>query len=401
MTGSIVRGRLAAAALAVSAALTLTAADAPATQPPPPGPFDPQVAKALRDSWPDHPEWVDMLADILMEAPMGPEFGWFKTATTQTRFTWDATRKQFDRDGDGRIGRVEFPGGDADFTRLDGDRDRVLTAADFDFSASAPSTGAMLFSRADANGDGKVTPDELTAFFKAADTTGQGFLSQVDLIEAFTSPRRPGGGGIPDDPSKATLVKGLFTQEIGSLQPGPKLDDSAPDFTLKTIDGGREVTLSKLIGPKPVVLIFGNFSCGPFRGQAGNFEKLYHRYKDRATFLMVYVREAHPTDGWRMASNDRVGVSHRQPQTYEERVGVAQACGKRLALGFPMLVDTIDDHVGALYSGMPGRFYLIDRAGKVAFKNGRGPYGFKPTELEHSLVLLLQQDAKPSATAAR
>ena len=58
-----------------------------------------------------------------------------------------------------------------------------------------------------------------------------------------------------------------------------------------------------------------------------------------------------------------------------------------------------DDRVGALYSGMPGRFYLIDRACKIAFKNGRGPYGFKPAELEQSLVLLLQQDA-PATTAA-
>ena len=41
---------------------------------------------------------------------------------------------------------------------------------------------------------------------------------------------------------------------------------------------------------------------------------------------------------------------------------------------------------------MPGRFYLIDKAGKVAFKNGRGPYGFKPAELEQSLILLLQQE---------
>ena len=112
-----------------------------------------------------------------------------------------------------------------------------------------------------------------------------------------------------DRPSKSTLVRGLFRQEIGSLQPGPKLDETAPDFTLKTNDGKSEVTLSKLVGPKPVVLIFGNFTCGPFRSQAGNVEKLYRRYKDRATFVMVYVREAHPTDGWRMESNDRVGVS--------------------------------------------------------------------------------------------
>ena len=128
-----------------------------------------------------------------------------------------------------------------------------------------------------------------------------------------------------------------------------------------------------MIGPKPVVLIFGNFTCGPFRSQAGNFEKLHRRYGDRATFVMVYVREAHPTDGWRMQSNERVGVATPQPQTYGERAVVAQQCGKRLGLGFPMLVDTIDDAVGARYSGMPGRFYLIDKAGKIAFKNAPRP----------------------------
>src|SRR5262249_16654850 len=82
--------------------------------------------------------------------------------------------------------------------------------------------------------------------------------------------------------------------------PGPAMGAPAPDFTLKTVDGKGEITLSKQTGPKPVVLIFGNFTCGPFRGQAGNVEKLYRRYKARATFLMVYVPEAHPTDAWRV-----------------------------------------------------------------------------------------------------
>jgi hypothetical protein len=58
-----------------------------------------------------------------------------------------------------------------------------------------------------------------------------------------------------------------------------------------------------------------------------------------------------------------------------------------------MVVDTIDDSVGARYSGMPGRLYLLDRDGKVAFKSGRGPYLFKPAELEQSLTLLLERDA--------
>ena len=70
-----------------------------------------------------------------------------------------------------------------------------------------------------------------------------------------------------------------------------------------------------------------------------------------------------------------------------------------------MLVDTIGDTVGARYSGMPSRLYLLDHRGRVAYKSGRGPFGFKPAELEHSLVLLLQDEfpelkAKDSAAAA-
>jgi hypothetical protein len=220
----------------------------------------------------------------------------------------------------------------------------------------------------------------------------------------LTPPSRGrGSSGGSQGPSRLTLVKGLFRQEIGSLQPGPAVGSPAPDFTLKTVDGRQEITHSKLVGSRPVVLIFGNFTCGPFRSQAGNVEKLYRRYKDRATFVMVYVREAHPIDGWRMESNDRVEVSIAQPRSDAERIRVAQACSKRLELGMPMLVDTIGDTVGARYSGMPSRLYLIDHRGRVAYKTGRGPFGFKPAELEHSLLLLLQDEfpeLKPKDSAA-
>jgi hypothetical protein len=360
-----------------------------------------EVAEALRDAWPDHPEWVAMLADILEKNPLEAGDGWFRTAVAQTRFDWDSTRKRYDRDGDGRIKREEIPVGDADFARLDRSRDGVLTRTDFDFSTSAPapSPGALLFARADRDANGKVTREELDAFFRATDTGGQGFLSLSDLQESLPQPvRSPQNSG---GASKATLVRSLFRQELGSLQPGPKLGESAPDFTLKIVNRQEEVTLSKLIGPKPVVLVFGNFTCSPFRGQAGNIEKLYQRHKDRATFVMIYVREAHPTDGWVAESNERAGISLRQPGSYEERTGVAQRCSRALGLGMPMLVDTIDDKVGAPYSGMPTRLYVIDREGKVAYKSGRGPFGFKPAELEHSLILLLLADSTTKTPQAR
>ena len=50
---------------------------------------------------------------------------------------------------------------------------------------------------------------------------------------------------------------------------------------------------------------------------------------------------------------------------------------------------------------MPSRLYLIDRDGKVAYKSGRGPFGFKPAELEQSLVLLLADQETITPPSAR
>ena len=371
-------------------------------QTPPAAPAPARAIDVLAKAWPGHPEWAAMLVDILQGSQLGPRDGWFRKGVAQTRLTFEATRGRLDIDKSGAVERAEFPGSDDDFKRLDRDGDKTLSATDFDFNANAlaPSPGTSVFYRADRDGDGKVTREELDKLFQAADADHLGFLSLGDLQRALNPPpRKPATASKGDDgPTRWTLVKGLFRQEIGSLQPGPEVGDSAPDFTLKTVDGKESVTLSQLVGPKPVVLIFGNFTCGPFRGQAGNVEKLYRRYRDRATFAMVYVREAHPTDGWSMESNDRGGVSYRQPRTYEERVGVAKTCRRTLGLGMPMLVDTLDDAAGARYSGMPSRLYLIDADGKVAAKSGRGPFGFKPDELEHSLVLLLDGAAPASAS---
>lgn len=90
-----------------------------------------------------------------------------------------------------------------------------------------------------------------------------------------------------------------------------------------------------------------------------------------------------------MASNKRVGINIAQPKTAAERTRVAVQCCESLKMALPMLVDDIDDTVGRVYSAFPERLYLIDRNGRVAYKGGRGPYGYKPRELEQTLIMLL------------
>jgi hypothetical protein len=87
-------------------------------------------------------------------------------------------------------------------------------------------------------------------------------------------------------------------------------------------------------------------------------------------------------------------VTIAQPRTLEERTNVAAQCCTALKMSMPLLVDELDDRVGHAYSGMPDRLYIVDRDGKVAYKGGRGPFEFKPGEMEQSLIMLLLEQSE-------
>ena len=129
---------------------------------------------------------------------------------------------------------------------------------------------------------------------------------------------------------------------------------------------------------------------------------MHRRYEDRAEFLAIYVREAHPGDGaWPGPFKNDAGTPINQPADTGQRLAVAGQCSKTLKISMPLLVDDIDDRVGRAFSGMPDRLYIIDRDGRVAFKSGRGPFGFKPGEMEQALImLLLDEPVEPAEVAA-
>lgn len=124
---------------------------------------------------------------------------------------------------------------------------------------------------------------------------------------------------------------------------------------------------------------------------------MHQRYQDRVQFLGIYVREAHAANGWWPQAKGQAACNVTQPTTLGERFGVAQQCSRALHMAMPLLVDEMDDRVGHAYSGMPDRLYIIDRQGRVAYKGGRGPFGFRPLEMEQALaMLLLDEDSAAS-----
>ncbi len=342
------------------------------------------------------PEGIRMYLAIAKGGRMGPGEGWF--GPSQARYSWDWLAKRCDLEADATgLAREAYSGPADGFDRLDRNRDGVITRFDLDWSDENPWVEHAylvnrLFRQMNKTGDGKLTREQWMALFDDA-ANGKDFVTASELRSQWLTGL--GGGFLPGDaPTKEMLLKGLFSGEVGSLQEGPALNANAPDFTLKTPDGSQTVRLSETIGKQPVVLVFGNFTCGPFRAMYAEVDEIARRYRDQAVFLGVYVREAHPTDGWHMQSNEKVGVSVAQPKTLTERTAVAQQCFVRLKPSLPWLVDDVDDATGHAYSGMPARLYVIDTAGKVAYKSGRGPFGFKPGEMEQALLMTLMDRAQ-------
>ena len=99
---------------------------------------------------------------------------------------------------------------------------------------------------------------------------------------------------------------------------------------------------------------------------------------------MVYIREAHPQDSRRP---DRE-IFVDDPKTMLERAKIAGTCQVGLKLKLPMLIDDEENSTDGKYSGWPDRLFLIGKDGKIAFAGGRGPFGFKPADLEDAIEQL-------------
>ena len=122
-----------------------------------------------------------------------------------------------------------------------------------------------------------------------------------------------------------------------------------------------------------------------------SLQDLYDRYADRVEFLTVYIREAHPIDGWWLgkgvvglmlrAFKSRAATDVYDPKSLEERQVVAGRCENDLQYQFRTVVDTLDDDVNKAYAAWPTRLYLIGVDGRVAYAGGLGPYGFSPAAL--------------------
>ena len=108
-----------------------------------------------------------------------------------------------------------------------------------------------------------------------------------------------------------------------------------------------------------------------------HFNNVVARFASDVDFVVIYINEAHPTDGWFLRGNTFSIQSH---QTIDDRIDAARRLYNS-GVKCPILVDEMSNNANRLYGGSPERLYvLLDD--KIVYAGEKGPMGYDLPELE-------------------
>ena len=95
--------------------------------------------------------------------------------------------------------------------------------------------------------------------------------------------------------------------------------------------------------------------------EAVSLRQLYSKYSSDIQFLVIYIREVHPSDGWDVYAKNRLYT----PKTIEKRRKTAKACRETMKHETQAYVDEMDDKVMVAYAAWPERLYLVGKDGRI------------------------------------
>lgn len=112
------------------------------------------------------------------------------------------------------------------------------------------------------------------------------------------------------------------------------------------------------------------------------------RYEEEVQFLIIYIKEAHPSDDWASKVNSKLTYI-KDPTNDFERTQVANTCMAQLGISIPCLVDNMENEATLAYRAWPDRLFVVAKDGTLAYVGKPGPFGFLPSEMEESLKTVL------------
>jgi peroxiredoxin len=192
------------------------------------------------------------------------------------------------------------------------------------------------------------------------------------------------------------LPPASFMQQLAAARApieaaAPKVGEPAPAFTAQYLSAsgeltGESVSLADFHG-RPLALLFGNYTCPVYRGQIERFNEIFAELHTQLDFLLIYISEAHPEDGWQVKINHTQDIVYTQPDRLEERAAIAADCIDRYGIPMPKAIDDMDNSLNKLYSGSPERLYLIDADGIVRHRSPPGPFKMSAIEAWYAALV--------------
>lgn len=168
----------------------------------------------------------------------------------------------------------------------------------------------------------------------------------------------------PVEPALAVAAADEPVQVVEPVEPG----DSLPELSFESIDGST-VSLASLRG-RPAVIVFGSSTCPPFVRSVPLVLALERRFRGRVGFLLVYLDEAHPTDGWALPRN-RFEVA--QARSIEDRRAAADSFRAAMSIPFPVALDSMSSEARRVFDAFPNRMAIVDGEGRIVHLGPPGP----------------------------
>lgn len=104
------------------------------------------------------------------------------------------------------------------------------------------------------------------------------------------------------------------------------------------------------------------------------------RFGHVADFLIVYIAEAHPSDGWKFKHNFDID-NHKRIQ---DRMKAVETLRKQQS-SCEVVADDISNDLNYKYGAMYERLFIVLN-GKVVYLGQRGPQGYHLEEVEEWLT---------------
>uniref|UniRef100_A0A4W6F3A5 Iodothyronine deiodinase n=1 Tax=Lates calcarifer TaxID=8187 RepID=A0A4W6F3A5_LATCA len=113
---------------------------------------------------------------------------------------------------------------------------------------------------------------------------------------------------------------------------------------------------------------------------------LVEDFSDVADFLLVYIDEAHPSDGWVAPPMGSYSFSVRKHQNLEERLGAARRLIEHFSLPpqCQLVADCMDNNANVAYGVSNERVCIVQQR-KIAYLGGKGPFFYSLKDVRHWL----------------